>query len=160
MQLSPTTTKSDTYTVTLVIPKSQVSMLDQKGATLVDQGGNSYFMIALMISDCKSLNHGISKPTSNGETNSPYLLQPSLSPSYSNKEIPSSKIPASLMSSGERKKGDNSDDPSNCNENSDMGGRSKWKMVLQVIISAVASKTQDVNLTDSGTNLSDSGPRV
>ena len=73
MQVSETTTTSNTDTVTLMIPKSQVSMLAKKGATLVDQVVNSYLINALVISDHKYLDCGIYKPTSNGETNTPYL---------------------------------------------------------------------------------------
>ena len=69
-------------------------------------------MNALMISDRKSLDYGIYKPTANGDTNAPYLLRPSLSPSYAKEEIPSSKILASPMSSGKWKKGDEINDPS------------------------------------------------
>ena len=81
MQVEATTTTINTNTVTLVIPKSQMAMLAKKGDTIVDLGGNSYLMHSLMLSDQNSLDHGISKPTANGEKNSPYLLQPSLSPS-------------------------------------------------------------------------------
>ena len=69
MQVSETTTTSNTYTVILVIPKSQVVMLSKKGDTLVDQGGDSYLINALMLSDRNSLDNGISNPTANGETN-------------------------------------------------------------------------------------------
>ena len=40
IQVSVATTTSNTNTVTLVIPKSQVAILAKKEATLVDQGGN------------------------------------------------------------------------------------------------------------------------
>ena len=62
------------------------------------------------------------------------------------------------MSSGERKKADDTNDPSKCNDNSGMGESSKWKMEPQLIISAVTSKTQDGNLTNSGYNIPTSGP--
>ena len=101
IQVLFTTITSNIDTLTLVIPKSQMAMLANKGATLVDQGGYVYLSNALMLSDCKSLYHVIYKPIANGETNTPYLLQPSLSPSYTKEEIPSSKCLASLMSSGE-----------------------------------------------------------
>ena len=83
MQVLTTTTKSNTYTVTLVLPKPQVNMLSKRGATLVDQGKNSYLNNALMLSGHTSFDRVISKPTANGDTNLPYLLQTSLSPSYS-----------------------------------------------------------------------------
>ena len=117
-----TTTTSDTDTATLVIPKSQVAMLSKNGDTLVDQVGNSYSKNALMLSDFKSLDLVISKPTANEDTDSPYLLQPSLSPSYSKEEIPSSKMLASPMSSGERNKVDDTNDPSEFNDNTSMRG--------------------------------------
>ena len=115
-----TTTTSNIDTLTLVIPKSQMAMLAKKGATLVDQGRNVYLSNALMLSDCKSLYHVIYKPISNGETNTPYLLQPSLSPSYTKEEIPSSNFLASPMSSGEKKKGDDTNATSKFNENAGM----------------------------------------
>ena len=62
------------------------------------------------------------------------------------------------MSSEERKKGDDTDDPSECNENVGMGDSSKRKMAPQLIISAVTSKKQDGNLTNSGANISTSEP--
>ena len=80
IQVSGTTTTSDTETVTLVIPNPRVAMLAKKGATLFDQGGNSYLINALMLLGCTSFDHGIYKPKYNGGTNSPYLLQLSLSP--------------------------------------------------------------------------------
>ena len=115
MKLLATTTTSDKETVSLVITKSQVDMLAKTGDTPVDQGGNLYSMNALMLSDRKSLDHVISTPKSNGDTNVPYPLQPSLSPSYTKEEIPSSKILALPMSSGEKKKGNDTDDTSGCN---------------------------------------------
>ena len=63
-------------------------MMSKKEATLVDQGGNSYLMNSLILSGHASLGHKISKPTLNGDTNAPYLLQSSLSPSYNKEEIP------------------------------------------------------------------------
>ena len=57
------------------------------------------------------------------------------------------------MSSGERNKIDNTDNPSKYNDNASMVGSSKRKMAPQIIISTVASKTQDGNLTDSGANI-------
>ena len=39
-----------------------------------------------------------------------------------------------------------------------MGGRFKWEIAPQLIISAVKSKTQDGNLTNSGANILTSGP--
>ena len=112
MQVSETITTSNTYTVTLVLTNSQVAMLDKRGATLVDQVRNSYPMNALMLSGCTSLDRVISKTTSNGETNTTYLLQPYLSPSYAKEEIPSRKLLASPMSSGERTKTNDTDDTS------------------------------------------------
>ena len=41
-----------------------------------------------------------------------------------------------------------------------MGEVSKWKMAPQLIIRAVTSKTQDGKLTNSGYNISTSGPHV
>ena len=74
MQVPVTTTTSNTDTVTPVILKSQVSMLAKKGDTLVDQGGNSYSINALMLSGCTSLDHGISNTAANWETNIHNLL--------------------------------------------------------------------------------------
>ena len=62
------------------------------------------------------------------------------------------------MSSGERKKGYDTNDPPKYNNNSGMGEISKWKMAPHIIISAVTSKTQDGNLTNSGSNIPTSGP--
>ena len=100
MQVSATTTTSDTDTVTIVIPKSQVAMMAKKGSTLVDQCGTSYLINACMLSDRASLDHVISKPIANGETNTPHLLQLSLSPSYAKEEIPPIKLLTSPISSG------------------------------------------------------------
>ena len=61
------------------------------------------------------------------------------------------------MSSGERNKGYDTNDPPKYNNNSGMGETSKWKMAPHIIISAVTSKTQDGNLTNSGANISTSG---
>ena len=69
-------------------------------------------MNALMLSVCTSLGDGISKPTFNGETNKTYLLQSYLEPSYSKEEISPGKFSASPMSSGERKKGDDTNNKS------------------------------------------------
>ena len=72
-----------------------------------------------------------------------------------NEEVHSGKFSASPMSSGERKKKDDTNDtpnnevatiyhnPSKYNDNPGMGEKSKWKMAPQLIISAVISKTQD-----------------
>ena len=59
----------------------------------------------------------------------------------------------SPMSSGEQNNGGDNDDPFECNENAGMREISKWKVEPQLIISAVTSKTQDGNLTDSGANI-------
>ena len=97
-------TTSNIYTVTLVIPKSQVVMLAKKVGTLVDQGGNSYLMNAFMLPSCTYLYHVIPKPTVNGGTNAPYLLWSSLALYYAKEEIPSQKIPPHLCHQGSRKK--------------------------------------------------------
>ena len=83
-----------------------------------------------MLSGCKSFDHVIYNTISNGETNAPYLLQTSLSPSYAKEEIHLGKNSASPMSSGERKKGYDKNDPSKYNKNLGMGKRSSWKMAL------------------------------
>ena len=44
MQVSADDTPLSMDTTTVEIPKSQVAMMDKKGATIVDQGGNSYPM--------------------------------------------------------------------------------------------------------------------
>ena len=62
------------------------------------------------------------------------------------------------MSSEERKKGDVTNDTSECNKNTGMEESSNWKMAPQLIISDVTSNTQDRNLTDSVYNISTSGP--
>ena len=62
------------------------------------------------------------------------------------------------MSSGEQKKGDDTNDPYKCHNNSGMGESSKCKMAPQIITSDVTSKTQYGNLTNSGSNISTSGP--
>ena len=151
--MSETTTTSDTDTVTLVIHKYQVDMLAKNGATLVDQGGNSYSINSLMLSGRMSLDCGIYKPKSNGDSNIKYLIQPYLSSSYDKKDIPLLNILASPMSSREREKGYYTNDPYKINENAGMGGSSKWEMAPQVTIIDVTSKTQDGNLTDSGSKI-------
>ena len=62
------------------------------------------------------------------------------------------------MSLGDQNKVDGTNDPSKFNKNAGMGGSSKWKMVPQIIISSVTSKTQYGNLTYSGAKISTSGP--
>ena len=42
MQVSDAETPSAIDTITIKITKSQVAMLSNKGATIIDQGGNSY----------------------------------------------------------------------------------------------------------------------
>ena len=80
-------------TQTLLLLRYLSPKFTKNGDTLVDQGGNSYSMNALMISGCTSLGHGLFKPAVNGETNTPYLLQSSLALSYDKENIPSkSKI--------------------------------------------------------------------
>ena len=66
IQVSATATTSDTYTITLVIPKSQVAMMVKMETPLVDKGGNSYSLNALMPSGRTYLGHIISKPIGNG----------------------------------------------------------------------------------------------
>ena len=82
MQVMEAETTRNTYTVNPEIPNCQVSMLFKKGATLVDQGGNSYSMNALILSGCTSLGNGNPKPIVNGETNKPYLIQSYLEISF------------------------------------------------------------------------------
>ena len=65
---------------------------------------------------------------------------------------------ASLISSWEQNKGDDTDDLSKCNENAGMGESSRWEVAPKPIISAVTSKTHDVNLTDPGAKILTSGP--
>ena len=112
MQVQATTTTSNTYTVNLLIPKFQVAMMAKKGDTIIDQGGNSYSMNVLMLSGFIYLDHIISKPTSNGETNSPYLLQPSLSPYQDKEGITSRELSSSPISSGKLEKGGDTNNPS------------------------------------------------
>ena len=77
VQFLAVTTTIDVDTGTLMIPKSQVAILAKKGYTLVDQNGNSYSMNDLILPGCTSFGSGITKPTVNGETNTPYLLHSS-----------------------------------------------------------------------------------
>ena len=112
MQVSETTTTSNTDTVNLLIPKFQVAMMAKKGDTIIYQGGNSYSMDVLMLSGFISLDHIISKPTYNGETNSPYLLQPSLSPSHDKEGITSRELSSSPMSLAKLEKGGDTNNPS------------------------------------------------
>ena len=72
------TNTSDTGTVELVITKPQVAIMAKKGDNIIDQGGNSYSMNALMLLGCTFLDHVISKNKANGNPNVPYLLKPSL----------------------------------------------------------------------------------
>ena len=78
MQVSATATTSNIDTVTLEIPKSQFSMMSERGANLVHKGRNSYLINSLMLSGHTSLGHGMYKPTINEDTNTHYLLQLSL----------------------------------------------------------------------------------
>ena len=89
VQVSSAAPTSNTYTVTLDIPKSQLDIINKRGGTLVDQGVNSYSINTLMLPCCMSIGHGISNTTDNRETNAPYLLQSSIAPSYSKEDIPS-----------------------------------------------------------------------
>ena len=50
--------------------------------------------------------------------------------------------------------------PSKHIDNPGIGEKSKWKMFPQLIISAVTSKTKDVNLTNYGSNIFTSEPHV
>ena len=50
MQVLATAGPYSVDTVTAEIPKSQVATLDQKGTTIVDQGGNYYSMSAMTLS--------------------------------------------------------------------------------------------------------------
>ena len=111
-----------------------------------------------MLPCCASLAHGIPKPTGNGKTNTPWLLHSSLAPYYAKEEIPSVNFSASSMSSGDRKKGYDTDDTSDCNDNSDMENIFKWKNPPELIISAVTPKTQYGKLNKSGSKISSSGP--
>ena len=158
MQVPAAATTSDTDTITFEIPKSQVVMLYKKGPNLVNKGSNSYSMNDLMLSVFTYVGHVVHKPTINGETNTTYLLNPSLEQSYSKEDIPSGIVFYPPMSSGEQKKVDDNDDPYECNDNAGMEEISKWKMDLQLIIIDVTAKTQDGILTNSGANISTSGP--
>ena len=54
MQVLVVATTSDIDTATIEIPKSQVTMLSNKGDALIDQCRNSYLMNALILSGLKS----------------------------------------------------------------------------------------------------------
>ena len=49
MQVLSAATPSSIDTITIEVPKSQVSMLAKKGGTLIDQGVNSYSMNSLTL---------------------------------------------------------------------------------------------------------------
>ena len=59
MQVSDTETPSAIDTITIEITKSQVAMLSKKGATIIDQGGNSYSMNALTLSNRMFHEYGV-----------------------------------------------------------------------------------------------------
>ena len=50
MQLSAAAAPRSMDTITVEIPKSQVAMLEKKGATIVDQGGNYYSVNVMTLS--------------------------------------------------------------------------------------------------------------
>ena len=65
MQVSAAATPSAINTVTINIPKSQVAMLAKKGATIVNQGGNSYSMNALRLSNIMFNEDGVNGSSNN-----------------------------------------------------------------------------------------------
>ena len=72
--------------ITVEIHKSQVTMLAKKGATIVNQGDNSYSVNFIMFSNLASnqgRNSGVYKNNVNGEVNPPYLLN---APIFGNNE--------------------------------------------------------------------------
>ena len=77
MQVSVADTQSAMDTITIEIHNSQVAVLSKKMATLVDQGGNSYSMNSMKLSNRKSWensNDGSSNNNFKGDINPPYLL--------------------------------------------------------------------------------------
>ena len=77
MQVSAAATPSAINTVTIKIPKSQVAMLAKKGATIFDQGGDSYSMNASRISNIMFNEDGVNGASNNKvneEIKPPYLL--------------------------------------------------------------------------------------
>ena len=59
MQVSYAETASAIDTITIEITKSQVTMLSQKGTTIIVQGGNSYSMNALTLSNRMFHEYGV-----------------------------------------------------------------------------------------------------
>ena len=77
MQMTAAETSSAINTFTIGIPKSQVAMMAKRGYTLIDQGGNSYSMNALTLSNFMFNEDGVngsSRNKVNGEINPPYLI--------------------------------------------------------------------------------------
>ena len=74
MQVSDAETPSATDTIMTDITKSQVTMLSKKGAIHIDQGGNSYSMNALTLSNRMFIEDGVNgdyRNKVNGEINQP-----------------------------------------------------------------------------------------
>ena len=74
MQVSDAETPSAIDTITIKITKSQVAMLSNKGATIIDQGGNSYSINALTLSNRMFHEYGVNgyyKNKTNGDINPP-----------------------------------------------------------------------------------------
>ena len=65
MQVSDAESPSAIDTITIEIPKSQVSMLTKNRATLIDQGGDSYSMNILTLSNCMFHEDGVNGASNN-----------------------------------------------------------------------------------------------
>ena len=105
MQVLSTTAPRSMDTITVESTKYQLAMLAKKGASIVDQGGNSYLMNAMTFSTIAPCDSGLYKNKLNGEFKPLYLLNDLTSgknETEPNREnCPSSIFLASPMSSGD-----------------------------------------------------------
>ena len=65
MQVSDAESPSAIDTITIEIPKSQVAMLTKNRATLIDQGGDSYSMNILTLSNFMFHEDGVNGASDN-----------------------------------------------------------------------------------------------
>ena len=74
IQVSSSAKHSTMYIINIEIPKSQVAILAKNGATFVVQGGNSYSINSMMLSNrkyCENINYGASNNNFNWQINRP-----------------------------------------------------------------------------------------
>ena len=107
MQLSAAAAPRSMDTITVEIPRSQVAMMDKRGATIVNQGVNSYSMNTMTFSNIapnQIRDSGAYNNNLNWEVKPTYLLNPLTSGDNETETNPaaflSSVFLALLMSSG------------------------------------------------------------